>query len=118
MDGAKNCITISDIVDQHADSDKVVDVVEVPASNHHLLVDAVMVLGSTFDLGGYSFSLEIASELFDHLAGQLLPPRRSIRDESVDLLILLRLQSAEGNIFQLPLHGVDPETMRQRCIDI
>jgi hypothetical protein len=91
-----------------------VDVVEVPATHDHLLVDRVVVLRPALDLGVDPGGLELPGQLVGHLVQVGVPGRRPVGHQADDLVVLLRLQDGERQVLQLPLDRGHAEPVRQR----
>src|SRR5699024_797051 len=118
VQGAQHGVAVAHRVHQDPHAHQVVDGGEVVAAHEQLLVDRVVVLGPTGHRG-------IEASLAEGLVGLgrdggevLLPGGRVLRDEGDDLLVHLRIEHLEGAVLELPLHGVQPEPMRQRRVDL
>jgi len=113
MHHADSGIAVPDLVAEDPDADQVVDVVEVAALDDHLLVDRPVVLGPTFhrrlDLG----SVEGIGDLSADLGEVGVPGRRAAGDQADDLVVLLRVQDREGQVFELPLDAGHTQPMRK-----
>ena len=115
MDGTHRGIAILGRVHQNSKSDQVKNLVELMAADNHLLINRPVVLRPALYL---SSNVRLLQILLNHLGDFLdvpVPLRRSICDQTHNLVVLLRVQNGEGEIFQLPLHAGHSQTMRQRC---
>jgi len=118
VDDAEHGVAVADRLDEDPHADEVVDIVELATADDHLLVHGVEVLRTTGHGGLDASALDISLELVDHSREVLVARRGPLRHESLDLVVHLGIERAESEIFQLPLHGVDPEPVRQRRIDL
>ena len=105
-------------VDDDPDGDQVVDVVELLAPDHHLLVDRPEVLGPAGDVGGDAHVLEPLAHVDEHPLEILLPLRRPGRHHLLDLGVALRVQRGEGEVLELPAHLLHAEAVGQRRVDV
>ena len=115
---AEHRITVTHGVDQDAHRDQVVDVLELPAAHDHLLVHGVVVLRTAGDRRLDAGRLEVAGHLLPETLQVLLAGRCRLGDQPGDLVVDLRMQHREAEIFQLPLDGVHAEAVRQRGVDV
>ncbi len=119
MHRAQHGIAVGDVLHQHADSNQVVYLFEVSVLNHHLAVDAVQVLGSALNLkvldahlvqlvaqgGDDGLYLLLALNALDaHLVGHLAIP--------------LRVDVAQGQVFNLLLDGVYAQAVSDGRVDV
>ena len=70
------------------------------------------------DVGGDVDLLELTLQGHRGLAHVLLAVGAALADHRLDLLVLTRVQRREGEVLELPLELVDPEPVRERCIDL
>ncbi len=117
MHHAHSGITVPDLVAQDADSDQVVDVVEVAAPDDHLLIDRPIVLGPCLDHRVDLGRVEGGDDLGAHLGEVGVSRRRSAGDQPHDLLVLLGMQDRKRQILQFPLDRRHPQPMCQRRND-
>ena len=118
MRDAEHRVTVLDVVDQHPQPDQVVDVAEVAASDHHLLVDRVVVLWPAVN-GGLDLVLgQLRLELGDQFAQVALAAGGRLRDHVDDLGVHLRLDRRERQVLELPLDGVHAQAVRERGEDV
>ena len=59
MDGTQDAVTVSDAVHNDADTNEVIDFIELATAKDHLLIDRVELLGPTLDLTANTSSLEV-----------------------------------------------------------
>src|SRR5215212_4965207 len=102
----------------HAHRREVVDLVELAALLGHLVVDRIEVLRAPRDVGGDVDLLELALQRQRRLAHVLLTVGPALADQRLDLVVLARVESREGQILELPLDLVDPEAMSERGVDL
>ena len=115
---AEHRVAVAVLLDQDADADQVVDVVELAAADDHLLVDRVVVLRPAGDRGGDLRLAQVLLDLGDHLGEELVARRRPLGHHSHDLVVDLRVQGGEREVLQLPLDGVHAEPVGQRGVDV
>ncbi len=111
-------VAVTHVVDEDADADQVVDVVEVAAADDHLLVDRVVVLGAALDLGVDAGLFEVGGQLAGDLLQVRVARRRAGGDEADDLVVLLGLQDGERQVLELPLDRGHAEPVRERRQDL
>ena len=106
-------------VDDDADADEVVDLVELLAPHDHLLVDAPEVLRPAGHVGVDAERREPAAERPRRPRSSSSSRRgRTGRDHLLDLGVALRVQRLEGEILELPLDLLDAEAVRERRVDV
>ena len=115
---AERAVTVAGGVDQHPQPDQIVDVGEVAATHHHLLVDRVVVLGTPVDRRLDAGLGQVLLGLIDHLTQLPLTLRRRLGDHPDDLVVDLRLQGGEREVLQLPLDRVHTQPVSQRREDL
>ncbi len=118
MHSAEYRVAIPQRVDQDADADQVVDIVEADIPGDHLLVDGVVVLGPPgypcLDLG----IAQVRRNVLDDLLQENVASRGALRDQPGDLVVPLREHRGEGQILKLPLDCVHAEPVRERREDL
>ena len=117
MHHAHSGIAVADLVAQDPHADQVVDVVEVAALDDHLLVDRPVVLRPALHDGGDLRLAQCGIDLGAHLGQVGVARRRPVGDQTDDLLVLLRVQDRERQVFELPLDGRHAQPMSQRRND-
>ena len=98
--------------------DQVVDLLEVLAADHHLLVDRIQVLRTAVDVGLDPELLQLLAERLRQVldpAGALVAARL---DELRDLLVRAGVQRLEREILELPLDLLHTEAVRERRVDL
>src|SRR4029077_14174108 len=118
VDHADGAVAVLHGVDDHAHRREVVDLVELAALLGHLRVDRVEVLGAAGDLRLDPESRELSRQVLAGLADVALAIVALLGDETLDLLVLARVQGREREILELPLDRVDAETMGERRVDL
>ena len=118
MDRAEGRVGVAHGVDQDANPDQVVDLVELLAADHHLLVDGIQVFRTAFDLCLDAQFLQLGSgvgrDLFDQ-RGALAATRVH---QTGDLAIGPGVQRLEREVFQLPFEFLYTQAVRERRIDL
>ncbi len=97
---------------------QVVDLVELPAALGHLVVDRVEVLRPADDVRGDVCLVQLVRENRRGLVGLRLAIRALVGDHRLDLRVLTRVQGLKREVLELPLQGVNPETMREGSVDL
>ena len=118
VDRTQGAIAILDRIDDDAHADEVVDLVELLAAHDHLLVDRPVVLRPAPDIGPDLELIETGSHLLEHLIEIRLALARGLQHHRLDLDVALRVQHREREIFELPLHVLDTESVRERRVDV
>ena len=119
MDNAERCIAVGHRIDQYADSQQVVDLVNALAVGGvlvHLLVDAINMFRAAADVCFNAVAGEFILQHRRYLAHILLANLSFSVEEVGDEFILLGLQVAEGQVFKLPLDLPDAEPRCQGCV--
>ena len=97
---------------------QVVDLVELAAALGHLVVDGVEVLRPRRDLSGHVGLVQLLAEDLRCLVRLRLPVGALVGDHRPDLGVLPGMERLEGEVLELPLERVDPESMRERRVDL
>ena len=118
MHGAERGVRVTERVDEDTDPDQVVDLVELLAADHHLLVDRVQVLRATLHLCLHTQLLELGSRLARDLLDQGGALAAPCVDEAHDLAVGAGVQGLEGQVLELPLDLLHAEAMRERRVDL
>jgi hypothetical protein len=118
VDDADRAVAVLDGLHDHPHGREVVDLVELAALLGHLRVDGVEVLGATGDLGVDAERLELLGQVAAGLLDVELALLALLVDQALDLLVLARMQRGEREVLELPLDGVDAETVRERGVDL
>ena len=109
VDSAQGAVAVAHVVDDHPDADQVVDLVEGPALDDHLLVDAPQVLGAAMDVAGDSDFGQQALHFGDDLGEVEVPLRSPVLDHLGDLAVPLRVEGGQGQVLQLHLDLLHPQ---------
>ncbi len=116
--GAEHRVAVPQRVDEDADADQVVNIVEADIPGNHLLVHGVVVLGPPgyprLDLG----LAQVRRYVLDDLLQEHVAPRGALGDQPGDLVVALREHRGEGQVLKLPLDGVHAQPVRERREDL
>ncbi len=72
----------------------------------------------TADVGIYASGEQLVLQLVHHVADEALAVQPPLMQQLGDLLVLVGLQVAEGQVFQLPLDVTDTQAVRERRVDV
>ena len=114
----KSGVAITHLRHQNPHCAHVVYLTEIDALALHLPPDRVDMLGPTGNVGMNRRFFQCLAQLRHYRVDIFLSVEPTLVQQLGNLLVLGRLQVAEGQIFQLPLDMTNPETMGQRCIDV
>ena len=118
MHEAEHDVAILHGVDEDADGDEVVDLIEVFVLVDHLAVDAVEMFWSAgdlvFEVDGVHFPAQIADDFVDVFQAFLALHGNALNEVVVDLW----LEISKREVFELPFELDDTETVCQRRIDL
>src|SRR5690606_20609802 len=103
---------------QHTHRTHVVDLAELQALALHLAPDRIDVFGPAADIGLDTGGGELVTQLLHYIVDVLLAVQPALVQQLGNLLVLLRFQVAEGDVFQLPLDMAYPQAVGQRRIDV
>jgi hypothetical protein len=115
---AEHRVAVPHRIDQDPDADQVVDLVEADVAGDHLLVDRVEMLGAP---GHPRLQLPVAQvrvDLVDDLLQEHVPVWCTLGHHPRNLVVALGVQGGEGQVLELPLHGVHAQPVRQRGEDL
>ena len=118
MHDAERGVAVAHFRHQHAHRAHVVDLAELQALALHFPPDRIDVLGAAADVGLDAGGGEFVAQLLHHIVDVLLAVEAALVQQLGDLLVLLRLQVAEGDVLQLPLDMADAEAVSQRRVDV
>ena len=118
VDDADRAVAVLDRADDHPHRGEVEDLVELAALLRHLRVDRVEVLGAAGDLGIDAYLLQLFGEERAGLGHVGLALVALLGDQLFDFRVLARVERREGEVLELPLDRVDPETVRERRVDL
>ena len=118
MDDAQRLVAVFDLSQNNAEGDEVKDLLEFQVLGPHLPVDAVEVLRPAADpprqpVGGQLFGDDRADFL-----NVLLPLFFFPGDGVGELLVFLRVEVSQGEVFQFRLDAVDSQPAGDRGVDI
>ena len=114
----QHAVAILDRLHQDTHSHQIEDLIEGLAAHDHLLVDRVVALRTATHRPLRARTTQILFDLVDDISQVFFALGRPLRDEAVDLLVDLRVQRLERQLFELPLHHVHAEAMSQRRVDL
>ena len=114
----ERAVAVLDRVDDDADADEVVDLVELLAAHDHLLVDRPVVLRPAAHVGADLELVEAGANGFEHLREVGLPLPRRLEHHRLDLGVPLGVQHREREILELPLDVLHAEAVRERRVDV
>ena len=106
MYDAQHRVAVGDGIDQHADGDQVEDLLEGLVLQHHLLVDAVKVLGPPVDVVADMLLIQLGGKLLDNHANVFLAFRPLQANLLHQVLVPHRINVAQGQVLQLLLDGI------------
>ena len=118
VDDPEHRVAVADGLDEDANADEVVDIGELAAPHDHLLVDRIQMLGAPGDRCLDPGPPDVRLQLVDHAREVLIPRGSTLGDQALDLVVDLGVQGREGQVLQLPLHGVHAESVRQGRVDL
>jgi hypothetical protein len=111
-------VDVLDRLDQDPDAGEIVDLVELLAADHHLLVDRIEVLRSPVDVRLDAGLAEARACGLEHAVDVRLSLAPAALDEAGDLAVRARMHRLEGEVLELPLDLLDPEAVRERRVDL
>ncbi|RMR10054.1 hypothetical protein ALP92_103717 [Pseudomonas syringae pv. primulae] len=111
-------VAVTHFRDQHAQCTHVVDLAERQALALHFAPDGIDVLGTAADVRRHAGGLQLVVELGHDVADEALTIEPALVQQLGDLLVLIGLQVAERQVFQLPFDMADAQTVGQRRIDV
>ena len=114
VDHADRRVAVPDVVAQDADAHEVVDLVELPTADDHLLIDRPVVLRSALDAGLDVGLLQVGLDPVDHGVEVDVAAGCTVGHQPDDLLVLLGLEDREGEVLEFPLHGGHAEPVCER----
>ena len=121
MHHAQGVVAVLDLVHEHAQRQEVVDLGEVLALERvllHLGVDREDVLGAAGNLGFDAGTGELAAQAVDDLGDIALAGLAPVGHQLGDFFVALRLEVAEGEVFQLPFDLPDAQPVGERGEDL
>ena len=118
VDDAEHTVAVLDRIDEHAHGGEVIDLTDVLVVAFHLFVDAVKMLRTAADLRLDAGLLELCLDLLDGIIDERLALLPLLLDALDEVIVLLRLEVAQAEIFKFPLDIGDAETVRERRVDL
>ena len=115
---AQHAVAFGDGIDDHADSDQIVNLVEGLVLDDHLAVDGIQVLGAADDLEFHAHFGQLLRKLLNYELDIILALGTLDADLARNVLIAFGIDIAQGEIFQLRLDFIHAQTMRQRGVNI
>jgi len=114
MDRAQRVIALALLLHDHADAKQIIDLVKGAIFLLHLAVNAVQVLGATGDAIVQALLIQASTHGGDGAFQVRHALRALLCHQAGDGVILLRLEVAKSQIFQLPFELPDAQAVRQR----
>ena len=118
MNDAEHAVTILDRGDEYAHGGKVVDLADTLVVAFHLTIDAVKVLGASFDLRFDSGIFEFFPNLTNGVQNECLPLAALMLDLLHEGIVRVRLQVAQAEILQFDLDVRYAEPVCKRSINL
>ena len=118
VDRPEHGIAVAYRVHEDPNPDEVVDLVEFTTPHNHLLVDRVVLLGTTGHAALDFQGLEVILDRVDDLLHETLTLRRALADKALDLDIEFRIQHSEREVFEFELDRLDSEPVREGRVDL
>jgi len=112
MDRAQRVIALALLLHDHADAKQIIDLVKGAIFLLHLAVNAVQVLGATGDAIVQALLIQASTHGGDGAFQVRHALRALLRHQAGDGVILLRLEVAKSQIFQLPFELPDAQAVR------
>ena len=116
--GSQRGVTIAQLGHQNADSTDVVYLGEIEVFATHFTPDAVDVFGSTIHITTNPITQQFFPQYLHHTIHIVLAGNPFFIQQARNLFIGVGLQIAKRQIFQFPFEMTNPQTVRQRRIDI
>lgn len=111
-------VAVANFRHQHAHCTHVVDLAEFQAFTLHLAPDRIDMFRPAADVGIDARGQQLVLQLVHHVADETFAVQPTLVQQFGDLLVLVRFEVAEGQVFQLPLDVADTQAVRQRRIDV
>ncbi len=118
MDQAQRFVTLALGVDQNAKRDQIVNLIVNQILALHFLVDAVKMLRPAGHLGVDAFGFELLRNDGIYLIDVFFPIAFLLRDVALELVVNLRVEILERQIFELALDPGDSQPVRQGRVNI
>src|SRR6185437_5328669 len=119
VDDAECMVTIRNAVHEHANREKIVDLLVRLVAIHHLLVDGPEMLRPSGDLHvGDSGSRHFRGERLAHPLDEIVALGTLLRNETREVAIRIRLEMLEREILELPADLRHSETVRQWRVQV
>ena len=118
MHHAHGAIAGVDLIDHDAQAIDIDDLGQRRALALHLSIDAIQMLFARLDLGRDAGLLQRRLELHVNLVEKFLLIAAGALERALDDAIALRVESLEAEFLELQLHGVEPEPLGHRRVDI
>lgn len=118
MNNAQSGITILNIVDDNADSQEIIDLVELFVLGVHLVIDTVDVLRASREISFDAHFIQLGADAADDTVNELLAFCPFLVYKIGNPVILLRIEVTERNILHLPLDRRDPQPVRNGTKDL
>ena len=113
VDDAQDAIAVLDVVDDDADGEKVIDLAQVAVIFLHLLINAVKMLGPAVDFAMDMGFVEGFLEDVDGFVDDFFADVALLLHLVDEVIVFIRFEIAEGQIFQFPFDIEDPQAVGQ-----
>ena len=111
-------VAVLDGLHQHAHRDQIEDLIKGLPAHDHLLIDRIVTLRSSAHRAFRSRAAQILLDLINDVAQVFLALGRPLGHQAIDLVVDLGIEGFEGEFFELPLHHVHAEAMRQGSVNL
>ena len=119
VDDTKYLIAFNDFVYDYPAREKVIDLVDRLTLLVHLLIDAVEMLRTAFNVVmDNAVLLKFCADLGDNVFHEIFSLRAVAVNELYELIIIVRMQITKTQVLKLPLDLIDTESACERNVDI
>ncbi len=115
---AQGRVTIPLAIADNADGKKIIDLLEAALLAHNLAVQGIQPLYASFQLRGNAILNQLGTDGGLHFFQEFLVNRRLVADFLLQRQERLRLQKAEGKVFQLITDNSHSQAMGDRRVDV
>ena len=118
MHNAQSAVAVLNAVYQHTDRQQIINLTQFLMVAQHLFMDTVKILGPPLDLARNIHRIKMLFDLTHSRMDHCLTLAAFDLDLLDQIIIDLRLHITERQILQLPLNGINTQTVSQRRIDL
>ena len=115
---AQSAVAVLNAVYQHTDRQQIINLTQFLMVAQHLFMDTVKILGPPLDLARNIHRIKMLFDLTHSRMDHCLTLAAFDLDLLDQIIIDLRLHITERQILQLPLNGINTQTVSQRRIDL